>query len=46
MRDLDWSQNPQAAADGPRWKITAGGEVLLEYVAGSEPRRDGQAAGF
>ncbi|MSQ58438.1 MAG: gamma-glutamyltransferase, partial [Betaproteobacteria bacterium] len=85
-RTLDYKQNPQAAADGPRWKIAKNGDILLEasvssqvaeglrarghrvvvtepgsmeygsaqlirkvdngYVAGSEPRRDGQAAGF
>ena len=89
VRMLDYGQNPQAAADAPRWKVSKTGEVLLEpafppvvveglrdrghrvrvskkgeveigsygsaqliyrveggYVAGSEPRRDGQAVGF
>ncbi|HWQ39401.1 MAG TPA: gamma-glutamyltransferase family protein [Burkholderiales bacterium] len=86
VRFADYAQNPQAAADAPRWKVTSGGELLLEesfgdavaaelarrghrvvrmprgslefgaaqliwklvdgYVAGSEPRRDGQAVGF
>ncbi len=86
VRTLDYQQHPQAAADGPRWKIAKTGEILLEasvpshvaeglrarghrvvmtepgsmeygsaqliykveggYVAGSEPRRDGQAVGF
>ncbi len=89
VRMLDYGQNPQAAADAPRWKVSKTGEVLLEpsiptavveglhnrghrvrvsqigeveigsygsaqliyrvdggYVAGSEGRRDGQAAGF
>jgi gamma-glutamyltranspeptidase/glutathione hydrolase len=85
-RILDAGQNPQAAADAPRWKITKDGSVLVEaqfpedtaaklaarghrvvrsqpdnfefgsaqmilrldegYLAASEPRRDGQAAGF
>ena len=85
-RTLDYKQNPQAAADGPRWKVMPNGDLLLEshtpsqlieglrmrghrvvvtepgnmqygsaqlihkvdggYVAGSEPRRDGQAVGF
>jgi gamma-glutamyltranspeptidase / glutathione hydrolase len=85
-RTLDYKQNPQAAADGPRWKIAKSGDILLEarvppqvaeglrarghrvmvtepgsmeygsaqlirkvedgYIAGSEPRRDGQAVGF
>jgi gamma-glutamyltranspeptidase/glutathione hydrolase len=86
VRLVDYRQNPQAAADAPRWKIKLDGTVLLEpaisddvahglsqlghrieraspgsmecgaaqlihrlgdaYVAASEPRRDGQAAGF
>ncbi len=86
LRTLDYKQNPQATADGPRWKVAKTGEILLEasvpssvaqglrtrghrvvvtepgsmeygsaqlirkvdggYVAGSEPRRDGQAVGF
>jgi gamma-glutamyltranspeptidase/glutathione hydrolase len=86
LRLVDWKQNPQAAADAPRWKVLSGGKVIVEhhmpastvaalaglghdiqqtprwdmqygsaqlihrvdggYVAGSEPRRDGQAVGF
>lgn len=86
VRLLDHGQNPQSAADAPRWKIAADGSLLLEssipdatatglaarghrvvrmppdsldfgaaqlvyrlqngYLAASEPRRDGQAAGF
>lgn len=86
VRIVDYRQNPQAAADAPRWKLAADGRLLVEesfgtellsalaqrghsvvrmpagslefgaaqvirqiapgYVAGSEPRRDGQAAGF
>jgi gamma-glutamyltranspeptidase/glutathione hydrolase len=30
VRMLDYGQNPQAAADGPRWKVSKTGEVLLE----------------
>ncbi|HUF20457.1 MAG TPA: gamma-glutamyltransferase, partial [Burkholderiales bacterium] len=85
-RAVDYRQNPQAAADAPRWKLSADGRLLVEesfgtpvlaalaerghvvvsmpagslefgaaqviraleagYAAGSEPRRDGQAAGF
>jgi gamma-glutamyltranspeptidase/glutathione hydrolase len=30
VRMLDYGQNPQAAADAPRWKISKNGEVLLE----------------
>jgi len=30
VRMLDYGQNPQAAADAPRWKVSKSGEVLLE----------------
>ncbi len=30
VRMLDYGQNPQAAADAPRWKVSKNGEVLLE----------------
>jgi gamma-glutamyltranspeptidase/glutathione hydrolase len=30
VRMLDYGQNPQAAADAPRWKVSKTGEVLLE----------------
>ncbi|HZP93670.1 MAG TPA: gamma-glutamyltransferase [Burkholderiales bacterium] len=30
VRMLDYGQNPQAAADAPRWKVSATGELLLE----------------
>ncbi|HWH49159.1 MAG TPA: gamma-glutamyltransferase [Burkholderiales bacterium] len=30
VRLLDYGQNPQAAADAPRWKVSKSGEVLLE----------------
>ncbi len=86
IRVADYRQNPQAAADGPRWKVFSGRQVAVEhalspqvvaelarrghevrhterwnmefgsaqlvyrvdggYVAASDPRRDGQAAGF
>ncbi|HEX6794665.1 MAG TPA: gamma-glutamyltransferase family protein [Casimicrobiaceae bacterium] len=86
VRMLDYSMNPQAALDAPRFKVNAGrsidleasaprelreglialghvlevvpdtymdfgaGQVILKadegYVAASDPRRDGQAAGF
>ena len=82
----DFMQNPQAAADAPRWKVMPDNKLLIEqsygehvlktladrghdievmphgsqnfgaaqlirrldygYAAASEPRRDGQAAGF
>jgi gamma-glutamyltranspeptidase/glutathione hydrolase len=32
VRLLDYGQNPQAAADAPRWKITLDGGVLLEQA--------------
>jgi gamma-glutamyltranspeptidase/glutathione hydrolase len=86
VRTADYSLNPQAAADAPRWKVMPDGRLLIEesygqavlkgladlghnvvvlphgshdfgaaqlirkmdfgYVAGSEPRRDGQAVGY
>jgi gamma-glutamyltranspeptidase/glutathione hydrolase len=85
VRILDYGQNPQAAADAPRWQVMEGLEVALEtgtsekvvedlasrghritadvpgerfggaqliwktddgYVAASDPRKDGQAAGY
>jgi gamma-glutamyltranspeptidase / glutathione hydrolase len=30
VRMLEYGQNPQAAADAPRWKVSKTGEVLLE----------------
>ena len=30
VRMLDYGQNPQAAADAPRWKVSGTGELLLE----------------
>jgi gamma-glutamyltranspeptidase/glutathione hydrolase len=86
LRLADYGQNPQAMADGPRWRVDDGLKVAVEdsfkpeviealkarghqltvtgrgstdygraqliqklddgYVAGSEPRCDGQAVGF
>ncbi len=87
LRILRYKQNPQAAADAPRWRIGAGREVAVEnsfdpktvealrarghdiraepgtgvfafggaqiilrtadgYIAGSDPRKDGQAVAF
>lgn len=87
VRMLAYGQNPQAAADAPRWRVTGGRGVALEatfdsrlaeglaalgheitvetpdavfgfggaqiiacneegYVAGSDPRKDGQAVAF
>ncbi|SDI86876.1 gamma-glutamyltransferase family protein [Salipiger marinus] len=87
LRVLGFGQNPQAAADAPRWRVTAGRGLALEsgfddrlaadlaalgheivrespdavfgfggaqlirrmaggYVAGSDPRKDGQALAF
>ncbi|MCC7547840.1 MAG: gamma-glutamyltransferase family protein [Burkholderiales bacterium] len=31
IRTADYGQNPQAAADAPRWKITAEGGVIVEH---------------
>jgi gamma-glutamyltranspeptidase/glutathione hydrolase len=87
LRVLHYGQNPQAAADAPRWRVTGGLKVAVEpgfdaavvselaarghdvtvergdgvfafggaqlvlkrgdaYVAGSDPRKDGQAVAF
>ena len=88
LRTVAWGQNPQAAADAPRWRVVDGRTVALEstvgdatvqalrdlghdvtasapeesfafggaqlirrlpdggYVAGSDPRKDGQAIGY
>jgi gamma-glutamyltranspeptidase/glutathione hydrolase len=87
LRTQLWEQDPQTAADAPRWRYVAGRQVAIEsdipdkivealaarghelvreppdaafgfggaqlvrkidsgYVAGSDPRKDGQAAGF
>jgi gamma-glutamyltranspeptidase/glutathione hydrolase len=87
LRTQVWKQNPQAAVDAPRWRVTDGLKVAVEtaanepalaeltarghqllheapeesfgfggaqllhriaggYVAGSDPRKDGLAAGF
>jgi gamma-glutamyltranspeptidase/glutathione hydrolase len=86
LRVLRYGQNPQAAADAPRWRVIAGRKVAVEpstgagtievlrakghdiqvdtdgkvsfggaqlilrtdggYIAGSDPRKDGQAAAF
>ncbi|HWG03721.1 MAG TPA: gamma-glutamyltransferase family protein [Beijerinckiaceae bacterium] len=87
LRTQIWNQDPQTAADAPRWRFAGGLDVAIEatagarvlsalaerghhvlsnadelesgfggaqlihridggYVAGSDPRKDGQAAGF
>lgn len=30
LNTIDWSLNPQASLDAPRWQVTSGKEVLLE----------------
>jgi gamma-glutamyltranspeptidase/glutathione hydrolase len=32
IRLADYQQNPQAAADGPRWKILPGSKVIVEHA--------------
>src|SRR5262249_7733298 len=86
LRVLRYRQNPQAAADAPRWRVISGRKVAVEpsiggetvealrakghdiqvdtggkvsfggaqlvfrtkggYIAGSDPRKDGQASAF
>ncbi len=36
VRILDYGQNPQAAADAPRWKVSKSGEVLFEPSVASD----------
>lgn len=31
LRLADWGQNPQAAADAPRWKVLPGNKVIVEH---------------
>jgi gamma-glutamyltranspeptidase / glutathione hydrolase len=35
VRTVDYRQNPQAAADAPRWKLTADGRLLVEESFGA-----------
>ena len=39
VRLVDYGQNPQAAADAPRWKITMDGGVLLEQAIAEDVAR-------
>ena len=39
IRLVDYRQNPQVAADAPRWKITLDGTVLLEQAIAEEVAR-------
>ena len=32
IRLADYQQNPQAAADGPRWKVLPGNKVIVEHA--------------
>ena len=36
VRLVDYQQNPQAAADGPRWKVTLDGQIALEHAVAPE----------
>ncbi|MFL6581156.1 MAG: gamma-glutamyltransferase family protein [Burkholderiales bacterium] len=36
VRTIDYLQNPQAAADAPRWKIMLDGGLLLEHAVADE----------
>jgi gamma-glutamyltranspeptidase/glutathione hydrolase len=36
VRLVDYGQNPQAAADAPRWKIMLDGSILLEHAVAEE----------
>jgi len=39
VRVIDYGQNPQAAADAPRWKIMLDGSLLLEHAISEEVSR-------
>jgi gamma-glutamyltranspeptidase / glutathione hydrolase len=39
VRIIDYRQNPQAAADAPRWKIMLDGGLLLEHAVSDEVAR-------
>jgi len=39
VRVIDYGQNPQAAADAPRWKIMLDGSLLLEHAISEEVTR-------
>jgi len=39
VRLVDYGQNPQAAADAPRWKITLDGSLLLEQAVAEDVAR-------
>jgi gamma-glutamyltranspeptidase/glutathione hydrolase len=45
VRLLDYRQNPQAAADAPRWKIVADGSLLLESSVPESTARELAARG-
>ncbi|HVY07231.1 MAG TPA: gamma-glutamyltransferase family protein [Burkholderiales bacterium] len=36
LRVIDYGQNPQVAADAPRWKILLDGSILIEHAAGEK----------
>jgi gamma-glutamyltranspeptidase/glutathione hydrolase len=36
VRLIDNRQNQQAAADGPRWKVTLDGQIALEHAVAPE----------
>jgi gamma-glutamyltranspeptidase/glutathione hydrolase len=36
VRLADYGQNPQAAADGPRWKVFRGRQIALEHAVSAQ----------
>jgi gamma-glutamyltranspeptidase/glutathione hydrolase len=36
VRLADYGQNPQAAADGPRWKVFKGRQIALEHTVSNQ----------
>lgn len=45
VRFADYGQNPQAACDGPRWKVLKNGALALEPQVGDAVRSELQARG-
>jgi gamma-glutamyltranspeptidase/glutathione hydrolase len=45
VRLTDYRQNPQAAADAPRWKVAKDGSLLLEAAVPPKTARDLEARG-
>src|SRR5690606_32237401 len=45
LRNLLWNQDPQTAADAPRWRVTEGLHVAIEEAVGSNVLQELAAKG-